>query len=216
MFQLPTLKDKSRLFAVGLPLSLDDAALLLCALSFGPLSKTDLARALKEAGMTGADGAPITVQKAGDCTQRLAKKGLLTSGGFQPQACPPETRVACFDAARSKGLLLRFAEALQKAVPAQMTLSSWEYRWGGRRFVSFAHACREVFLALERNDQNELKRLAGLCGQDMQTKSLTNVLVAICVDPFQSAFIERISDLIHADSFIEGNLKQDTAAKIYS
>lgn len=192
MFQLPTLKDKARLFAVGLPLSLDDAALLLCALSFGPLIKTDLARALKEAGMTLPDGSPITVQKAAECTSRLAKKGLLTSGGFQPQSCPPETRVACFDAARSKGLLLRFAEALQKAVPAQMTLNSWEYRWGGRRFVSFSHACREVFVALERNDQNELKRLAGLCGQDMQTKSLTHVLVAICVDPFQPGCIERL------------------------
>jgi superfamily II DNA or RNA helicase len=190
--QLQTLKDKSRLSAAGLPSSLDEAALLMCALSFGSLGKIDLARALKEVGMTMPDGSAITVQRAGECVQRLAKKGYLTAGGLEPQSCPPETRVACIDAARSKGWLLRFAEALQTVVPAQMTGNSWEYKWGGRRFVSFSHACREVFLALEKNDQNELKRLAGLCGQDVQTHSLTHVLLAICVDPFQPAYIERL------------------------
>jgi superfamily II DNA or RNA helicase len=189
---LETLKDKSRLFATGLPSSLEEAALLMCALSFGPLGKTDLARALKQVGMTMPDGAPITVQKAGECIQHLTRKGHLTSGGMKPQSCPPETRIACIDAARGNGWLLRFAEALQQAVPAQMTMSSWEYKWRGQRFVSFSHACREVFLALEKNDQHELKRLAGLCGQDVQTGSLTNVLLAICVDPFQPAYIERL------------------------
>jgi superfamily II DNA or RNA helicase len=189
--QLQMLKDKSRSSATGLPSSLDEAALLMCALSFGPLSKADLARALKQVGMTLPDGSAITVQKAEECIQRLAKKSRVHPWELE-QLCPPQTRVACIDAARSKGWLLRFAEALQRAVPAQMTTSSWEYKWRGQRFVSFSHACREVFLALEKNDQYELKRLAGLCGQDVQTHSLTNVLLAICVDPFQPALIERL------------------------
>jgi hypothetical protein len=50
---LEPLKDKSRLFDARLPLSLDEAALLMYALSFGPLSKAELARALKQVGMIG-------------------------------------------------------------------------------------------------------------------------------------------------------------------
>ena len=189
---METLKDRSRLFATGLPSSLDEAALLLCALSFGPLGKTDLARALKQVGMAMPDGSPITVQKAGECIQHLMRKGHLLVRGAEAQSCSPATRIACLEAARQKGWLLRFAEALQQAVPAQMTTSSWDYKWSGRRFVSFFHACRDVFVALEKNDQSELKRLAGLCSQDTQTQSLTNVLLAICVDPFQPAYIERL------------------------
>ncbi|MCU0913472.1 MAG: DEAD/DEAH box helicase [Planctomycetes bacterium] len=188
---MPKLKDKSPLSGTGLPSDLDEAVLLMCALSFGPLSKTDLTRALKQVGMTGADGSPITVQKAGDCLNRLARKAhaSLWEGA---DLCTPEARIACFDMARRNGWLLRFAEALRQAVPAQMTTSTWEYKWGGRRFVSFAHACREAFVALEKNDQYELKRLAGVCSQDRETQSLTNVLLSICIDPFQPALIERL------------------------
>jgi superfamily II DNA or RNA helicase len=81
---------------------------------------------------------------------------------------------------------------LQQAIPGQTQAGSWDYRWSGRRFVSFFHACRDVFVALERNDQHELKRLAGLCSQDPQTHSVTNVLLAVCVDPFQPTYIERL------------------------
>ena len=63
--QLQAVKDKSRPLDTGLPSSLDDAALLMCALSFGSLGKTDLARALKQVGLTMPDGSAITVQKAG-------------------------------------------------------------------------------------------------------------------------------------------------------
>lgn len=187
-----TLKDRSRLFATGLPSSLDEAALLLCALSFGPLGRTDLARVLKQVGMTLPDGSPITVQRAADCMGRLRKKGQLATHPMGGESCTPETRVACLEAARRNGWLLAFAQALQQAVPAQATANSWDYKWGSRRFVSFYHACRDVFIALERNDLSELKRLAGMCSQDMQTKSITNVLLAICVDPFQPDVIERL------------------------
>ena len=114
MLPLQIVKNNVRQPTTGLPSNLDEAALLLCALSFGPLSKTDLARALKQVGMTMPDGSPITVQKAGDCMQRLAKKGRVNPWG--QQVCTPEMRVACIDAARSKGWLLRFAEALQQAL----------------------------------------------------------------------------------------------------
>jgi len=186
------LRDHSRLFQVGLPSSLDEAALLLYALSFGPLSKNDLARALKEVGMTMPDGSMITAQKAGPCIQRLRTQGRIACFGSEPPFCPPEIRMACIDAARGKGWLLRFAKVLQQAVPGQLKAEAWEYRWQGRRFVSFSHACRDVFVALEKNDQDELKRLAGLCSQDTQAHSLVDVLLNVCMEPFQPAYLERL------------------------
>ena len=185
-------KGSSRLFETGLPSDLDDAALLMYALSFGPLSKNDLARALKQVGITLPDGSPVTIQKAEECVKRLRKKGHITARDYEPPACPPEVRTAQIEAARAKGWLRRFGKALQQAVPGQMNPSAWEYKWSGRRFVSFSHACRDVFLALEDNDQDELKRLAGLCSQDVQARSLTDVLLFICIDPFQPAFVERL------------------------
>ncbi len=185
-------RGNSRLFDAGLPSSLDEAALLLYALSFGPLTKNDLARALKQVGMTLPDGSPVTIQRAADCVAHLRKKGQITSQDYAPPVCPPEVRAAQIEAARAKGWLRRFGKALQQAVPGQVNPSAWEYKWSGRRFVSLFHACRDVFLALENDDQNELKRLAGLCSQDMEARSLTDVLLLVCVDPFQPAYIERL------------------------
>ena len=162
------------------------------ALSFGPLNKNDLARALKQVGMTMPDGSAVTIQKAAECIQRLRKKGHLTARDYEPPVCPPEVRTAQIEAARAKGWLSRFAKALQQAVPGQVNPNAWEYKWSGRRFVSLSHACRDVFLALENDDQDELKRLAGLCSKDMATRSLTDVLLLICIDPFQPALIERL------------------------
>jgi hypothetical protein len=96
--RLESLRGGSRLLGAGRPSSLDEAALLMCALSFGPLGNTDLARALKEVGMTMPDGSAITVQRAGECLQRLAKKGHGNPWGLT-RGCPPETRIACLDTA---------------------------------------------------------------------------------------------------------------------
>jgi superfamily II DNA or RNA helicase/tetratricopeptide (TPR) repeat protein len=189
--RLEAIKENSRLFAMRLPSSLDDAALLMIALSFGPLDRNNLVRALKQAGMTMPDGSTITPEKVKPCIQRLKAKGHIIPLG-SAAACLAKTRTACIDAARKNGWLDRFGQALQEAVPGQVNPGDWEYKWGGRRFMSFDHACRDVFLALERNDQNELKRLAGLCSLDMQTGSLVKVLVAVCLEPFQPAYLERL------------------------
>jgi superfamily II DNA or RNA helicase len=180
------------LFDAGLPSNLEEAALLMFALSFGPLSKNDLARALKQVGMTMRDGSGITIQKLSVCIQRLKEKQQIVSSGSDPATCPPEVRTAVIEAARNKGWLRRFAVSLQRAVPGQVGMSSWEYKWGRRRFVSFSHACRDVFLALEDDDQDEIKRLAGLCSQDERVHSLVDVLLVVCMEPFQPAYIERL------------------------
>jgi len=190
--KLEVVKGNSRLFATGLPASLEEAALLMYALSFGPLSKNELARALRQVGMTMPDGSAIVPQKLGTCVQRLREQKRIVAYGAEAPVCPPEVRVACVEEARRKGWFLRFARALQQALPGRLSPDTWEYRWGGRKFVSFAHACRDVFLALEDNDQDELKRLAGLCSQDAHARSLTDVLLVICIDPFQPAYIERL------------------------
>jgi hypothetical protein len=188
---LEPLKDNSRLFVMGLPSSLEEAALLMFALSFGPLSRNDLARALKEAGMSMPDGSVITAEKTRPCIQHLRAKGQITSTG-QALMCLPDTRVASIEAARENGWLDRFARALQRTTPGLVSPGDWAYKWGGQRFTSFSHACRDVFLALERDDQDELKRLAGLCSLDRQIGSLVNVLANVCLEPFQPAYMERL------------------------
>ena len=106
--RLETMKDNSRLFAMGLPSSLEEAALLLYALSFGPLTKNDLTRALKQAGLTMPDGSTVTPERVAPCIQRLRAKGRIKSVGSS-SACPPETRMAYIAAAREKGWLNRLA-----------------------------------------------------------------------------------------------------------
>ncbi|MBN1509620.1 MAG: hypothetical protein JW955_22420 [Sedimentisphaerales bacterium] len=189
--RLEAIKENSRPFAMRLPSDLDDAALLMYALSFGPLTKSDLTRALKQSGMTMPDGSAITTERIGPCVQRLRSRGRITSVGAGC-VCPPDRRMTCIQTAREDGWLDRLAGALQKAVPGQVNPGSWEYKWGGRRFVSFSHACRDVFLALERNDEDEIKRLAGLCSLDVQVRSLVNALLEICIEPFQPAYTERL------------------------
>jgi superfamily II DNA or RNA helicase len=189
---LEPVRSKSELFDVGLPSSLEEAALLMYALSFGPLSKNDLAKALKQVGMTMRDGSAITIQKLAACIQRLRDRHQIETLGSDPAACPPEVRSATIEAARKKGWLHQFSVALRRAVPGQLGPETWEYKWGRRRFVSFFHACRDVFLALEQDDQSELKRLAGLCSQDERVGSLVSVLVVVCMDPFQPAYLERL------------------------
>jgi superfamily II DNA or RNA helicase len=189
---LEPVRNKSELFDAGLPSSLEEAALVMYALSFGPLSKNDLARALKQVGMTMRDGSAITIQKLAACMQRLRDRGQITAMGSDSPVCRPEARATTIDAARQKGWLHRFALALQRAVPGQVGPETWEYKWGRRRFVSFYHACRDVFLALELDDQDQIKRLAGLCSQDERIGSIVRVLVVVCMDPFQADYLERL------------------------
>ncbi len=159
--------------------------------------------------MTMRDGSAITIQKLAACIQRLRGRGQIDSLGSEPAACPPEVRTAAIEAARKKGWLHRFAVALQRAVPGQLRPDSWEYKWGRRRFVSFFHACRDVFLALEQDDQDELKRLAGLCSQDEQIHFPVNVLVVVCMDPFQPAYLERLIPQ-YRDLVLSAGLHQET------
>jgi superfamily II DNA or RNA helicase len=189
--RLETVKENSRPFSVRLPSSLDDAAMLMYALSFGPLTKNDLTRALKLAGMTMPDGSTITPERIGPCIQRLRAKGRIASVGSS-STCLPDRRMTSVETARENGWLDRFGDALQRASPGQVNPADWEYKWGGRRFASFSHACRDVFLALEKNDESEIKRLAGLCSLDVQVRSLVNVLLEICIEPFQPAYLERL------------------------
>ncbi len=189
---LEPVRSKSELFETGLPSSLEEAALLMYALSFGPLSKNDLAKALKGVGMTMRDGSAITIQKLAACTQRLRERHQIDAYGSEPGTCPPEVRTTAIEAARKKGWLHRFAVTLQRTVPGQLSQDTWEYKWGRRRFVSFYHACRDVFLALEQDDQDEFKRLAGLCSQDERVHSLVNVLIVVCMEPFQPSYLERL------------------------
>jgi len=207
--ELEPMPNKSQLFGVGRPSSLEEAALLVYALSFGPLSKNDLARALKQVGMTMRDGSGITIQKLGVCIQRLKDRGQIVSVGSDPAACRPEVRAAVIETARNKGWLRRFAVSLQRAVPGRVSPDSWEYKWGRRRFVSFFHACRDVFLALEDDDQDEVKRLAGLCSQDERVPSLIDVLLVVCMDPFQPACVERLAPQ-YRDLVLSAGLHQQT------
>lgn len=117
---LEPVKDRSGSSGAGLPSSLEEAASLMYALSFGPLSKNDLARALKQVGMTMRDGSAVTIQKLMPCMQRLKERGQISSVATEPAACPPQVRTDILAAARSKDRLHRFAKALQQAVPGQL------------------------------------------------------------------------------------------------
>jgi len=185
------LKGGEALFKIGLP-SLDEAISIMYALSFGPLSRADLVRALKRAGVTMPNGGAVTSPKVAPSVQRLKRKEVLTSPSSSPPVLVTQARRGIFETARKNGWLLRLGAALRQAVPAELVLDSWERKWTRRQFVSFAHACRDVFLALEGEDADELDRLGALCGKDQQTGSLVNVLVVVCAEPFEPELIERV------------------------
>ncbi len=185
-------ESKARLAEIGRLSSLDRAVLTLHALSFGPLSRKDLLRAIKETQMTMPDGSAITAPKLRPSVQRLRQKEWIVSWSGSPPECLPEVRIDAFEAARIKGDLLHLGESLQRAVPAFPTPDDWDYRWRKDHFVSFPHACREVFLAVEKQDWNELKRLASLCQRDDRIRSVIPALFAICDDPFWPEFIDRL------------------------
>lgn len=173
---------------------LDSAVLTMFALSFGPLTRNDLIKALRQAGLTMPDGSVITSPKVGPSVSRLRQKGWIVECGSQVPECPPDVRADAIEVARARGLLHRLGEGLQEATPAELPLDAWEYRWYGHRFASFSHVCRDVFLALEREDRDELDRLAALCKQDERIQSLIPVLFVVCADPLRPQCIERLAD----------------------
>ncbi len=183
---------------------LDRAVLTLHALSFGPLSRKDLLRAIKQTGMAMPDGSAITDPKLRPSVQRLRQKEWIISWSSAPPECPPEVRIDAFEAARIKGELLRLAEALQQAVPAFPAPDDWDYRWRKDHFISFPHACREVFLAVEKEDWSELKRLASFCQRDDHVGSVVPVLFAICGDPFWPEFVDRLPGPYHDELLVAG------------
>ena len=141
------------------------------ALSFGPLSKNDLAQALKQVGMTMRDGSAITIQKLAACIQRLRDRGIRSSpwGRSRRPARPRSARPRSKRPARRAGCT-GSPWRCSGPCPARSARIPGSTSGEGRRFVSFFHACRDVFLALEQDDQDELKRLAGLCSQDEQIR----------------------------------------------
>ncbi len=190
--KLEPLKGRSSMSETRMPKSLDDAVLTVYALSFGPLRQNDVVCALRAAGMTMPDGSPVAAQKVGPCVRRLKQKQFLSAWSSGSPFCVPEARGNIIETARRQGWLHRLGHALKQAVPAELAPHTWEYEWGRRRFVSFGHACRDVSLALEANDLDELDRLGALCEQDEQTVSLVNVLSAVCAEPFQGEYLDRL------------------------
>ena len=180
------------MFEVGLPSSLDGAVLTMYALAFGPLSRADLVAALRAAGLTMPDGSVLNAAHVAKAISTLRDKELLESWSGAASMCMPDVRNRTLQLASSKGWLQRLGFALQHACPGELERDSREYRWDRRRFTSFAHACRDVFLALELDDMTEFERLARLCRQDEQTHSVTNVLLAVCGDPFVGQWLDRV------------------------
>ena len=180
----------SRLAAMGQLSSLDGAVLTMFALSFGPLTRTDLVAALKQAGFAMPDGSAITAVKLGPSVRVFRQKGWIVERGGNTPECPADVRSDAIEVARARGDLRRLGDGLRKAVPAELTLDSWEYRWRRQRFKSFSHACRDAFLALEKADHGALDRLSQLCQQDERVQSLVNVLFEVCGDPFRPEYIE--------------------------
>ncbi len=185
--------------------SLDGAVLAMFALSFGPLTRNDLIGALRQAGVTMPDGSLITAPKVGPSIRKLRQKDWIVEVGSTIPECPADVRADAIEAARSKGELRRFGEGLRRAVPAELTLDAWEYRWRRQRFKSFSHACRDVFLALENEDHKGLDRLAGLCKEDEYIQSLVPVLLVVCCDPFRPEYIERAGP--YRDELLYGGLR---------
>jgi superfamily II DNA or RNA helicase/tetratricopeptide (TPR) repeat protein len=195
---------------LGLPESLDEAALLMIALSFGPLTKRELVKALNQAGVAPPGGALITPDGIASCIRRLRQRDLI-AGDPEPPTCNRQIRQACVDAARAKGYLVRLGQALQQAVPGQNDPASWEFRWNRQQFRSLGHACRDVLMALERNDQAEIRRLALTCSQDSRVGSIIHVLRAVCMEPFQPYYLDRIAPMIR-DTLLVSTLQHETLA----
>ncbi len=181
------------MFETGLPSSVEAAIGTFYALSFGPLSRNDLVQALRLTGMTMPDGSAITSPKISPMVNKLQRTGLLLTSSSAP-FMDPATRPDVLKIAREKGWLLPLGRVLQQVAPGELSLDSWDRKWDRRRFASFERACRDVFLALERQDQQELNRLAKLCSEDPAMYSVLDPLLVICDHPFDPDLIERVPE----------------------
>ncbi|MCH8218394.1 MAG: DEAD/DEAH box helicase [Planctomycetes bacterium] len=171
---------------------LEEAALLMVALSFGPLSKNQLTRALKQMRLAMPDGSVITVQKLGVVLRKLARKGDLLGRAPEPPECTEQVRQRCLDQARQSGRFDAFVQALRTAVPALVQPGTWEYKWGRQRFESEHLARREISLALEMDDQPELEHLEQMCHEDTRIESYGAVLAPICFEPVRAEYLARL------------------------
>ena len=176
---------------MGLPTSVEAAIGTLYALSFGPLSRNDVVQALRISGMAMPDGSAITSPKVSPMINKLLSTGLLASSS-SPPSMEPQARADVLKIAREKGWLLPLGRVLQQVSPGELSLDSWARKWDRQRFVSFEHACRDIFLALEGRDLQRFNRLVVLCDEDPAMHSVIDPLVAICARPFDPDLIERV------------------------
>ena len=184
---------------VALPDSLEEAIVLLYALAFGSIRNAVIADALALTGMTMPDGAEITPPKILPYINNLVKEELLVTSDrefFELNRedvdyleCDVDLRWASFDRAHEEGWLLPFGRILQQVDPAGIPEAAMDYKWDGQRFVSADHASRDVFLALETEDQAALSHLIELCRQDQRIPSPAHILYAICIDPLHPDYL---------------------------
>ncbi len=191
------------LFDMGLPDTLEEAIILVYALAFGPIENSVLVKTLIQAGMTLPSGAKITSPKLLPFILCLQKEDLLVSpylDDFDSDLddlkyevenfeCDEDLRWATFDRAQEKGWLLPFGQILQQVDPAEIPETAMEYKWSNQRFVSLNHACRDVYLAMETQDQATLTHLMGLCEQDQTIPSVAHVLFPICIEPLHADYL---------------------------
>ena len=118
--------------------------------------KNDLARALKQVGITLPDGSPITIQKAADCTARLRKKGQVVAKDYGPPVCPPEVRAAQIEAARAK-VSLAGARLAQAKRDSERAKNLFERHSISRERYEKAQTEGEVAKAQEEVAQEELR-----------------------------------------------------------
>ncbi|MCF7973783.1 MAG: DEAD/DEAH box helicase [Phycisphaerae bacterium] len=213
------------LFDKGLPDTLEEAIVLVYALAFGPVEHSVLAKALTHAGMTLPGGGHITDHEILPYIVNLHKEKLLVSScqddvdsdwdDFEPDLedpacdiqgleCDVDLRWATFDQAQEKGWLVPFGQILQQVDPGEIPETTVEYKWSNQRFVSLAHACRDVFLAMETGNQDALTRLIHLCQQDQYLPNLAHVLSPICIDPLNPDYLSRLDSDIQVKLLYSG------------
>ncbi len=187
----------------SLPETLEEAIILFYALAFGPIHETVLLKALNQIGMALPNGERITSRIIAPTLEQLEEEKLLVEFVRRPSSfrlddignleCDTDLRWATFEHAQDKGWLLPFGKVLQQVDPGETAETSMEYKWDGQRFVSIDHASRDLFLAMEQQDTDEINRLIGLCLEDQHIPSPAHVLYPICVDPLHTDYLSLLS-----------------------
>ncbi|MCP4455092.1 MAG: DEAD/DEAH box helicase [Planctomycetes bacterium] len=175
------------------PDTFEEAIALFYALAFGALSDSVLVKALTEVGMTLPGGGDITSQDIRPYVQALREEDLFVGSHEKDLQCDPDLRWACFDQAQQKGWLFPFGQVLQQVDPMESPQTHLEHRWQRQQFVSLGHACRDIFLAMERKDQAALTHLFQLCREDPNITTLASALFPICIDPFHPEYLSQLN-----------------------